>query len=173
MNLKLDRENCPPNLFSVARLTIALLAAVGLCLASPQGEDEVSLSIISEDEASQMIKGSLIKNLTESSRLEMGLRVNQYPELLDSGTMVREANPDELEPSRVLFCRNASWLFFIDLAPGAHFAHPVIIAVLDALTGDIQYMDGQWWPVIIKPAFDSETKRRDPETIIFEKVPNI
>lgn len=119
-----------------------------------------------------MIIDTLVRNLTESSELEMGLRVNQHQDLLDSGTRVMEANQDELEPSGLLLCQNASWLFFLDLAPGAHFAHPVIIAVLDAITGEIQSMDGQWWPVIIQPAFENETERQDPETIVFETEPN-
>ncbi|KUK44508.1 MAG: Uncharacterized protein XD72_1116 [Methanothrix harundinacea] len=172
MNLKLNGENWPLNLFSAAGLTMALLATVSLCLASPQAEDDISPSMISEDEASQMIIDTLVKNLAESSELEMGLRVNQYQDLLDAGTQVREANQDELESSGVLVCQNASWLFFLDLAPGAHFAHPVIIAVLDAVTGDVQFMDGQWWPIIMQPAFENETVRRDSETIIFEKEPN-
>jgi len=170
MYVKLNATNWPSNLFGAAVLMIALLA---LCLASAQAGDNTGQSMISEDEASQIIIDTLVKNLTESSELEMGLRVNQYQDLLEAGAQVIEANPDEIEPSSVLVCQNASWLFFLDLAPGAHFAHPVIIAVLDAVSGEIQSMDAQWWPVIVQPAFEKETQRRDPETIIFEKESNL
>lgn len=172
MNLKPNGDKWPLNLFRAAGLMIAVLASVSLCLGSPQAEDAINPSVISREEASRMIIDTLVRNLTESSELEMGLRVNQHQDLLDSGTRVMEANQDELEPSGLLLCQNASWLFFLDLAPGAHFAHPVIIAVLDAITGEIQSMDGQWWPVIIQPAFENETERQDPETIVFEKEPN-
>ena len=173
MNLKLNGKNWPSNLLGTTALMMTMLAATSLCLASAQTADNASRSIISEDEASQIIIDTLVKNLTESSELEMGLRVNQYKDLLKAGSQVGEAKPDEIEPSRVLVCQNASWLFFLDLAPGAHFAHPAIIAVLDAISGEIQSMDAQWWPVIIQPAFENETERQDPESIIFEMKPDL
>ena len=170
MYIKRNAVNWPSKLFGAAGLIVALWA---LCFAPAQAGDNTNLPMtISKDEASQIIIDTLVKNLTESSELETGLRVNQYQDLLEAGAQVREANPNEIEPSRVLVCRNASWLFFLDLAPGAHFAHPVMIAVLDAVSGEIQSMDAQWWPVIVQPAFENETQRRDKETIIFEKEPN-
>lgn len=169
MYIKLNAVNWPSNLFGAFGLMIALLA---MCLASAQAGDYTSQYMISEDEASQIIIDTLVKNLTESSELEMGLRVNQYQDLLEAGALVREASPNEIEPSIFLMCQNASWLFFLDLAPGAHFAHPAMIAVLDAVSGEIQSMDAQWWPIIVQPAFENETQRRDKDTIIFEKEPN-
>lgn len=170
MNLKHNGEKRPSSLLGAAALMMAMLAAASLCQAL--AEENMSESVISEDEASQIIIDTLVKNLTESSELEMGLRVNQYQNLLKTGSLVGEADPEGIELSSVLVCHNASWLFFLDLAPGAHFAHAVIIAVLDATTGEIQPMDAQWWPVIMQPAFENETERQDPETIIFEKEPD-
>ena len=171
MNLKHNGENWPSNLSGAAFLMMTMLAVASLNQAL--AEDNPSMSMISEDEASQIIIDTLVKNLTESSELEMGLRVNQYQDLLKTGSLVGEANREGIVPSSVLVCHNASWLFFLDLAPGAHFAHPAIIAVLDATTGEIQPMDAQWWPAIMEPAFENETERQDPVTIIFEKEPNI
>lgn len=173
MTIKLNAENCPSNFFCTAGLMIMLMATVSLCFACAQAEDNASQAMISKDEAAQMVIDTLVKNLTENSDLKMGLRVNQYPELLDASTEVREATTDETMPSRVLVSQNASWLFFLDLAPGAHFAHPAIIAVLDAVSGEIQTMDAQWWPVLSEPVFEDETQRRYQETIILEKEPNL
>ena len=170
MRIKLNAANRHLNLFNVVCLAMVLFA---LSLASALAADDASQPMITEDEASQIIIDTLVKNLSESSDLEMGLRVNRYPDLLQAGAQVREASPDEIDPSKILLCQNASWLFFLDLAPGAHFAHSVIIAVVDSVSGEIQSMDGQWWPVIMQPAFENETARRDEETIIFEKEPNL
>jgi hypothetical protein len=173
MTLRLKVENFPSNLFGTAILMMTLMATISPCFASAQPEDNESLAMISKDEAAQMVIDTLVKNLTENSDLKMGLQVNQYPELLDAGTKVNEATTDVTMPSRILVCQNASWLFFLDLAPGAHFAHPAIIAVLDAISGEIQTMDAQWWPVLTESIFDDETQRRDLETIIFERQPNL
>lgn len=170
MKVKLNAVTWNLNLFNVFGVMTALFVlSLGVALAT----DDESQPMISEDEASQIIIDILVKNLTKNSDLEMGLRVNRYPDLLESGVQVSDASSDENEPSGVLVCQNASWLFFLDLAPGAHFAHPVIIAVVDSVSGEIQSMDGQWWPVIMQSAFENETTRRDEETIIFEKEPNL
>jgi hypothetical protein len=173
MTLKFNAKKCPSIFFSTAGLMIMLMVTASLGLACAQAEDNASQAMISKDEASQKVIDTLVKNLTENSDLKMGLRVNQYPDLLDANTEVGEASTDETMPSRVLVCQNASWLFFLDLAPGAHFAHPATIAVLDAVSGEIQTMDAQWWPALAEPVFDDETQRRDPETIIFEMEPNL
>jgi hypothetical protein len=173
MNLGLNAEKRHSNFFIIAGLMIMLMAMICICLGSAQEGYNASQAMISKDEAARMIIDTLVKNLTENSDLKMGLQVNQYPELLDAGTEVREATAGGAMPSRVLVCQNASWLFFLDLAPRAHFAHPTIIAVIDAVSGEIQTMDAEWWPVLAKPVFDNETQRRDPQTIIFEKEANL
>ncbi|NYT02743.1 MAG: hypothetical protein GKC10_08330 [Methanosarcinales archaeon] len=134
-------------------------------------DDNASQSLISRDDAARMIIDTLVRNVTENREVNMGLRVNQYPELLDAGTEVRVAAVDGTSNASVLVCENASWLFFLDLAPGAHYAHPTIIAVLDAVSGEIQSMDAQWWPLLAEPVFSDEAAREDPETIIFEEEP--
>lgn len=151
-----------------------LIAGMCLCLAAANAEDGAGQSLLSKDEAARMIVDSVVKNLTSDSNdsnSNMGLRVNQYSELLDAQTEVREATPDETAPSRTLVCQNASWLFFFDLAPGAHFAHPTAFALLDAVSGEIQYMDAEWWPVLDVPVFADETERQDSETIVYETQP--
>jgi hypothetical protein len=173
MSLRFNAENCPSNFFITAGLMIMLMAMMGICLGSTQEGYSASQAMISKDEAAKMIIDNLVKNLTENSDLKMGLQVNQYPELLEARTEVKEANAGENMPSRVLVCQNTSWLFFLDLAPRAHFAHPAMIAVIDAVSGEIQTMDAQWWPILAKPVFDNETLRRDPKTIIFEKEANL
>jgi hypothetical protein len=173
MNLGLNSENCISRIFISACLMITLLGMIGTCFGSAEEMYNASQAMISKDKAAEMVIESLVKNLTENSNLKMGLQVNQYPELLDAGVEVREAIMGETMPSRVLVCQNDSWLFFLDLAPLAHFAHPVIIALIDAVSGKLQTMDAQWWPVLEKPVFANETQRQDPKTIIFEKEANL
>jgi hypothetical protein len=171
MNIRPNGEKYHSNFFITVCLMIMLMAMMGICLGSVQeGHNQ---AMISKDDAAEKIIDTLVKNLTESSDLKMGLQVNQYPALLDAGTEVREAAGGETMPSRILVCQNASWLFFLDLSPRAHFAHPAMIAVVDATSGEIQTMDAQWWPALTVSVFDTETRRRDPETIIFEKEANL
>ncbi|OPX79845.1 MAG: hypothetical protein A4E45_00433 [Methanosaeta sp. PtaB.Bin039] len=163
----------PRRFFILTNLIFILMATVVACFGAAQAEESPGQPLVSKEDAAQMIMETVVKNLTESSDLKMGLRVNQFPELLDAGTRVGEANEVDTMPSEVLVCRNASWLFFLDLAPDAHFGHPVIIAAIDAVSGDIQTMDAQWWPVLMRPVFDDVAQRQDPDTIIFEKEPEL
>lgn len=182
MNMKFYSRYGLLNFYKVVCLMIMLVAGICLCLAASHAEDDADQSLLSKDEAARMIVDSLVQNLTDDSNnsnylnysnSNMGLRVNQYPELLDAQTEVREANPDEAVLPRTLVCLNESWLFFFDLAPGAHFAHPTIIALVDAVSGEIQYMDAEWWPVIDVPVFADEMQRNDSETIVYERQPGV
>lgn len=160
--------------FGIVRLMAILIACVSLCLAAAHADGDFGQPLLSKEEAARVVVDSIVKNLTDDlndSNSNMGLRVNQYPELLDANTEVREANPDEAALSRTLVCQNESWLFFFDMAPGAHFAHPAAIALVDAVSGEIQYMDAEWWPVLDVPVFADETERQDNETIVYETQP--
>ena len=98
------------------------------------------------------------------------MRVNQYEQLLPQGTTVRPAMvpPGRKTPS--LVCKNPSWLLFIDLKPAAHFAHPVQIVLLDAVTGEQRTIDTDWWPQIdSKEIFNTLDARTNRATIIFDK----
>lgn len=70
----------------------------------------------------------------------------------------------------MLTCNNTCWLFFVDEAPGAHFAHPVVIILLDAETGEQQVMRANWWPCVYgphvesKPIFSTLKERGDSDT---------
>ena len=118
----------------------------------------------SRDQAAQKYLDSVVKNTTSKS-----LRINQYPSLLDTGVRIREAYIQRGNVSEYLFCEHPSWLFFLDLAPNAHFAHTVVISLLDTVTGEIKSINAQWWPVIELPAFNTESKRNESSTIVFEK----
>ena len=156
------------------RRHLILLCAIGLTaffiiLAnSIQASDSVNGSLnqtlMTKEDAAQRIIATVAADINDSS-----FRVHQYPALIDAGSKVRQAVADERRAPDYLICERQSWLFFIDLSPGAHFAHPTIIALLDAVSGEIKSMDAEWWPVIEVPVFDSTAERQDPSMIVFER----
>ena len=156
------------------RRHLILLCAIGLTaffiiLAnSIQASDSVNGSLnqtlMTKEDAAQRIIATVAADINDSS-----FRVHQYPALIDAGSKVRQAVADERRAPDYLICERQSWLFFIDLSPGAHFAHPAIIALLDAVSGEIKSMDAEWWPVIEVPVFDSTAERQDPSMIVFER----
>jgi len=129
---------------------------------------------LSKEEAAQKILSSIVEKIWDKADKKKGLRVNQYSQLLPKGTrvqpaFVREGKEKELA---VMECKNSCWLFFIDEDPRAHFAHPVRIVLLDAVTGEQEVIVTDWWPQIDgKPIFDKIKERSDPKNIIFDKMP--
>ena len=119
-----------------------------------------------------------IQEIWQLSVQAKGLRALQYQELLPPATEVKPAFGMGVAPQK-LTCENSCWLFFIDKAPGAHFAHPVTIILVDAVTGDQKTMDTEWWPEVSGPntekkqLFKTVEMRTNPELIIFEQIPII
>lgn len=153
---------------SAIGLTVILITMTSSCQASDPINGSSSQALITKGDAAQKIITTVAANVSSSS-----LRVHQYPTLLDVGSRVRQAVNDEGKTPEYLACKHQSWLFFIDLSPGAHFAHPAIIALLDAVDGEIKSMDAEWWPVIEMPVFESMTERQDPSMIVFERQPTL
>jgi hypothetical protein len=44
-----------------------------------------------------------------------------------------------------------------------------MIALLDAVSGEIRSLDAEWWPVIEMPIFKNRADRLDSNTIIYER----
>jgi hypothetical protein len=129
---------------------------------------------ISKEDAATKVVSTVVDKIWEQADQSKGLRANQYEELLPKGTRVQSAFVPEGQKPSVMVCKNACWLFFIDEQPGAHFAHPVQIALLDAKTGEVQVIQAEWWPQIDgKAVFDNVDERNDPKTIIFDKAPPV
>ncbi len=149
---------------SAIGLTVILITMANSCQASDSINGSSSQALITKGDAAQKMITTIVPNINSSS-----FRVHQYPALLDAGSRVRKAVNDEGKTPEYLACKNQSWLFFIDLSPGAHFAHPAIIALLDAVNGEIKSMDAEWWPVIETPVFESTSERQDPGMIVFER----
>jgi hypothetical protein len=115
-------------------------------------------------------------NVPRKSRSKrIGIRVLQYPELVKRGTLVKPAlQVNDKEKNPEVKCKNPSWLFFIDEAPDAHFAHPVRIIIMDAVTGDIKEIKTDWWPMLDDtPVFDKRESRTKKDDIIFESLPEL
>ena len=152
----------------ISLCAIGLIAFFIILTNSVQASDSIngslSQTLMTKEDAAQRIIATVAVDINDSS-----FRVHQYPDLIDAGSKVRQAVADERRASEYLACERQSWLFFIDLSPGAHFAHPAIIVLLDAVSGEIKSMDAEWWPVIEVPVFDSTAKRQDPSMIVFER----
>jgi len=66
---------------------------------------------------------------------------------LPSGTVIEEDSiPDLKAPVRIILGEETSF-FYLDLAPGSYYAHPVKYILVDKQGGH-QIHDAQWWPKI-------------------------
>ena len=166
MGIDVSFKSCmsrwPPIHFCAVWLAIFLIIISNSSIAS----DSISSALISKGHAAEKIIATVVPSINSTS-----LRVHQYPLLLDAGSRVRQAVSSGGTTSEYLVCENSSWLFFIDPAPDAHFAHPVEIALLDAESGEIRRMDAEWWPAIEVPVFKNMAERQEPSMIVFERQP--
>lgn len=156
-------------LFKVWRLVFGFFLALVWLTAggmignlAAQGREEVKASVLKR----------VIEPLWKKTAPKRGLRVHQFEKALAPGTRVRPAVPARQGEMKEIVCAGESWLFFIDKAPGAHFAHPVEIVIWDVRQGTSRKIEAEWWPVIDEqPVFDTLEKRGNPATIIFDKPP--
>jgi hypothetical protein len=122
--------------------------------------------------ATEILIDQVVQPFWEQAEQSKGLRTTQYIELLPKGTYVQPAFTQVSDELPELYCENDSWLFMIDELPGAHFAHPVQIVLVDAETGESQGILAEWWPEVDgTPIFDTIEKREDPGRIVFYEPP--
>jgi len=138
------------------------------------GQCTVKIKIKKED-ASQRILKERVEAMKAKIDPRIGLRVLQYPDILSKGMKVRSAiQGGSKEKEFELSCKNPSWFFFIDEMPDAHFAHPVRFILMDAVTGEIQEIKADWWPLINeKPIFNTKQSRTDKSLVVFEQLPKM
>lgn len=154
-------------LFIISTLLIILVNPAALN-AVEKGREQIG-----KKEATESII-SLGENIWAKADRSKGLRIHQYGELLPKGARVGPAFTPEGKEPLFIVCEHPCWLFFIDEQPGAHFAHPGRIVLLDAVTGEEKVIQTDWWPQVDgKPIFDKVGERDDPKTIIFDEVPEI
>jgi len=131
--------------------------------------DEV---VVDKEQAAQIVLDTVVSEAHRTMDAQQGLRANQYGELLPAGSTIRPALPGE-EHAQMLTCDNACWLFLIDKAPLAHFAHPVEIATVDSVTGEVRRIDAEWWPEVNdSPVFDTLESRSDSSQTIYYTPPH-
>ena len=151
--------------WSLLKFLAVWLAVFCLAITNPSiASDSIQPILMSKEDAAKKIIENVIPTINSTS-----LRGNQYPLLLDAGSRVMQAIPSGGMGSEYLVCENNSWLFFIDLAPNAHFAHPATITLLDAVSGEIRSLDAEWWPIIEMPFFKNQADRLDSNMIIYER----
>jgi hypothetical protein len=103
---------------------------------------------------------------SETTIKKYGFRLNRLPGGLREGERVSLYAPGSTAPQ--LICWNRCSLYFLDLVPGALFAHPTVIGLYDRVTGDLQMAKGQWWPIIDGNRHVFDTSRSRAESSIAE-----
>ena len=129
-----------------------------------------SQALLNKADAANLVQNSIVNPLWAKADRQDGLKVLQYGEILPEGTLIEPAF--ETMDNEIV-SQNPSWLFMIDEMPGAHFAHPVKLVVVDAVTRDQQVIETEWWPKVdSRQIFDKESIRADPSLITFYKKPS-
>ncbi|NYT02742.1 MAG: caspase family protein [Methanosarcinales archaeon] len=129
-------------------------------------------SLMSKENAATLVQDAVVTPFWDRADQSKGLRVLQHGEMLTQGAVVEAAYVPPGQASRKLVAQNPSWLFMIDELPGAHFAHPVKLVLVDAATGERQEMNTDWWPKVNEEAlFDKESLRTDTAMITFYRKP--
>lgn len=131
-----------------------------------------SQTLLNKADAANLVQNSIVNPLWANADQQDGLKVLQYSEILPEGALIEPAFETMGRPSAAIVSQNPSWLFMIDEMPGAHFAHPVKLVVVDAVTKDQQVIETEWWPKVdSRQIFDKESIRADPSLITFYKEP--
>ncbi len=131
-----------------------------------------SVELLNKETAARLVQDAVVSPLWERADQSKGLRVLQHDEILDKGAVIEPAFAPLGEPSSRMVAQNASWLFMIDELPGAHFAHPVKLVLVDATTGEEQELETDWWPKVDNvQLFDTETARTDSKLTTFYREP--
>ena len=126
------------------------------------------------DRAIALVVSKIVDQIWDQVDQHGGLRVHAYPRELDAGTKVEPFAPPGVAVDSMT-CENTCLLFFIDIYPSGHFAHPVVIALYDLRTRELNHVEGDWWPLVtwpsgaIEPVFDTVAKREDPALIVYGK----
>jgi hypothetical protein len=118
-----------------------LLIAVTACStgASQGGEG------LSQAEAVDQI----LKEVVKPDSLNHEVIVFAWPTPLGAGDDLAVFNPPEItDGSPPLNIREDSWFFWVDDAPGARFAHPARMILVDQASGQLTVESVQWWPVL-------------------------
>jgi hypothetical protein len=127
---------------------------------------------LNKDTAARLVQDTVVAPFWERADKSKGLRVLQHKEILAKGAVVEPAFASVGKPTMRMVAQNQSWLFMIDELPGAHFAHPVKLVLVDATTGEKQEMETEWWPKVDGiQLFDKVTIRSDPLLTTFYKKP--
>ena len=135
---------------------------------------ESTQSIIDKVNTAKLVQSSLVEPLLVKVDPRKGLLVLEYQDALPKGTRIEPAFTTKGKTATALVTQNPSWLFMIDEEPGAHFAHPVKLVVVDAKTQEKQVIETEWWPKVNnRPVFETVSARTDPSLITFYRPPSL
>ncbi|MBN1835273.1 MAG: hypothetical protein JW820_05435 [Spirochaetales bacterium] len=99
----------------------------------------------SAQQAIELVREELLPLALEQSKADLYVlrRMDGY---LPAGTLIAEDNPDEGVAKESTFrLEEDSYLFFLDLEPGAFFEHPVKYLIVST-SGKTKMVDANWWP---------------------------
>jgi hypothetical protein len=133
-------------------LALVLALSVGLVACGPTGQEEEEEEEMSMDDAIELVVEEILPNIPE---IEAGLgwpwRCLRLQSSLPEGTVIQEdvgygdaANPP---PPVEITLEEETFFFYLDLAPGGFYEHPVKYILVDK-TGDHEELDASWWPRI-------------------------
>ena len=165
-----------------ARPTVSAVAIADTMSGSAQSAQQLqtataidvgTTALLSKENAALRVNNDVVGPFLNMSDQSKGLRVLQYKETIAKGAVVESAfAAPEKRASSKLVAQNPSWLFMVDEQPGAHFAHPVKLVLVDAATGQSQEMETDWWPKVNSiQLFDTEALRTDVAATTFYKKP--
>lgn len=125
-------------------LTVAIIAAlicaaiVGYIWISKPTEEEPEPSVITSDEATQI----LLDNIIKPDELNYDLIAFMWPEPLNLGDTI---TPHDILGDTYVIEEN-TWFFWVNDFPFALFSHPTRYVFIDASTGDYTIEIEGWWP---------------------------
>ncbi len=100
---------------------------------------------LTQDEAAKLV----IDGVLTASQLDNALIVFSYPDPLESGDVLSAYRPNSSNQDAFnIEINNTSWFYWIDDEPGARFEHRNRFVLVDIVSGDIQVIEDNWWPVL-------------------------
>jgi hypothetical protein len=131
---------------------VAFLMVAGTSLADIQANTDaaqtnwnggITQPIMSRQDAADMVTADIIDSLPEEDVL-----VGYGPLCMIPGGV--DIHQEDLEDGRlVTTTTDLSWLFWLDLEPFSHFAHPTRFVVVNARSGTTSFNgEGSYWPTV-------------------------
>ena len=133
-----------------SRLRVVILLLIGCIVFATAAAVQGQLSIDREEAI-----GAFRREILPALDISGDYIAFSYPEPLGPGDEVGPYAPDPIPPDLTQLPHvipydldGPAWLFWLDLAPYARYAHPTQFVLIDASDGSYVVHDEAWWPVL-------------------------